>query len=604
MKQSLFKTIFILAVILVSFCVNANAETLVFDPAENENWYYHGVFYGRGIELKHGECKGNIYLTSEYYYYPGKWGQEHFPIFESTDGGETFNHISDIYDTEFTKRKYKAAENGTYYEVPEGTEGATTYMGEWWGMIYQPTLFELPEDLGNLKNGTVLCVGTTKSTNYSAIVIYYSEDNLKSWNYLSTVAEGGKAEMEKASAIWEGFLVYENNALYCFYSDERGMTGGGQRLVMKKSTDGVNWSEDVKVCDFEEENNRYRPGMPIGTRLPDGRFMLTYEGVNMGNGYLPDFYKITDNIEQWDYKDHGTEMPRIFSGGSPYCTTMPDGNVIIGGHGTSKIGVNTNSLATDEWIVLDTDIENGYSRCLFPMQNGNLLITSGGNWDITGARKLCCSVEKIEIGNEIKPVLVTGTTPWGEVTPNYDNGADKAADGNPKTFFDGLQDGYVILDLGKEVNISAIGYMARYDFGFRIRGSEFYASKDGENWTKVYTVAEAPKNSVIHYTPVENGEYRYIRYNTNGEEFCSIAEIKIYTDNVPTTVERNGDKLKIKTSGNTKCLAGIYNNDGILIKVLIFDNETETEYKENMAYVKVFAWDEFNVMRPFVSQLQ
>ena len=51
-------------------------------------------------------------------------------------------------------------------------------------------------------------------------------------------------------------------------------------------------------------------------------------------------------------------------------------------------------------------------------------------------------------------------------------------------------------------------------------------------------------------------------------------------------------------------MAGIYNNDGILIKVLIFDNETETEYKENMAYVKVFAWDEFNVMRPFVSQLQ
>ena len=105
------------------------------------------------------------------------------------------------------------AEDGSYYEVPEGTESATTYYNEWWSMLYQPFLFELPEDLGNLKKGTVLCVGTTRANNHCAIVIYYSTDNLKKWNYLSTVAEGGKCEMEKASAIWEGFLVYENEII-------------------------------------------------------------------------------------------------------------------------------------------------------------------------------------------------------------------------------------------------------------------------------------------------------------------------------------------------------------------------------------------------------
>lgn len=75
MKKS-FKAIFVLAVILMYGIVNVNAQTLVFDPAENENWYYHGVFYGRGIELKHGDGKGNIYLTSEYYYKPGRWGHD------------------------------------------------------------------------------------------------------------------------------------------------------------------------------------------------------------------------------------------------------------------------------------------------------------------------------------------------------------------------------------------------------------------------------------------------------------------------------------------------------------------------------------------------
>lgn len=600
--KKLCKTIFILAVVMMQGIININAQTLVFDPAVNENWYYHGVFYGRGMELKLGENKGNIYVTSEYYYYPGKWGQEHFPIFESTDGGKTFNHISDIYDTEFTKNKYKKAEDGTYYEVSEGSEGATKYYNEWWGMIYQPMLFELPEDLGSLKKGTVLCVGTTKATNYSAIVIYYSTDSLKTWNYLSTVALGGKAEMGNASAIWEGYLIYENGSLYCFYSDERKMTGGGQRLVFKKSSDGINWSEDVKVCDFEEENDSYRPGMPIVTKLPDNRFMLTYEGVNMGSPH-PGFYKITDNIEKWEYKAHGVEMPKLFAGGSPYCATMPDGKVVIGGHGTSKIGVNTNSVKTNEWIVLDTNIENGYSRCLFPLANGDLLITSGGNWDITGARKLVCSVEKIDIDEEITPANVTGSTPWGEVKPNYDNGAENVIDTNPNTFFDGLQDGFAIIDLGKEYNVSAIGYMPRYDFGFRVKGGVFYGSKDGDDWVKLYTVDTEPKNSVISYADVENGLYRYIKYTSNGEEFTSIAEIKVYTDVVPCNVVREGNVLKIAAAGSKTCTAGIYNNDGMLVKALIFKNEAEIEYTEDMAYVKVFAWDEEGMMRPFAAML-
>ncbi len=369
----------------MNYYVKTHAKATVFDPAENDNWYYHGVFYGRGIELKHGKNKGNIYLTCEYYYKSHMLGQEHFPIFESADGGKSFKHISDIYDTEFNEKKYES----------ESGEELTTYKNEWWSMLYQPTLFEMPEDLGTLKKGTVLCVGTTRAKNHCAIVIYYSTDNLKTWKYLSTVAEGGKCEMEKASAIWEGFLVYENNALYCFYSDERNMTGGGQRLVAKKSIDLVTWGEDIKVCDFEEENNHYRPGMPVVTRLHDGRYMLAYEGVNMGSPH-PNFYKITNKIEEWDYKSHGTKMPAVLCGGSPYCATMPNGDVITGGHNSSMIGVNKSSLANNEWILLDTDIENGYSRCLFPMENGNLLITSGGNWNVQGARKLCCSVVEIK----------------------------------------------------------------------------------------------------------------------------------------------------------------------------------------------------------------
>ena len=59
MKKSILGLVLVL-VMVVGNMAGVKAQTLVFDPAENDNWYYHGVFYGRGIELKEGEGKGNI----------------------------------------------------------------------------------------------------------------------------------------------------------------------------------------------------------------------------------------------------------------------------------------------------------------------------------------------------------------------------------------------------------------------------------------------------------------------------------------------------------------------------------------------------------------
>ncbi len=543
MKNGLFKTIFILAVVLVGFCVKLNAAEVVYEPTVTDAWYDNGVRYGRGIQLKcdeAGDNKGNIYVTSEYFYYPGRYGLEHFPIFESSDGGRSYKHISDIYDTEFTQKKYMKAEDGSYYEVPLGTEGATTYLDEWWSMIYQPFLYELPEDIGQLRRGTVLCAGTTRNNNHSAIVLYYSTDGLRTWNYLSTIVEAGPLKMNNGTAIWEAFLTSEDGVLYCFYSSEVGMTsGGGQRLVYRASTDCINWGEDVKVCDFEEENPKYRPGMPVVTKMANGKFFLIYEGVNMGNGYMPVYYKISDDIAAWDYKDHGVELPAPFRSGSPYCTTLNDGKVVITTHGTKKIGVNINNAETNEWYIFNTDIESAYSRALFPMESGELLLISGGAHQPINGRTLTASIEKIVIDDEVKPVSTTGTVPWGETEPNYGNRVENATDNNPDSFFDGLNDGYVLLDLGGEYNVTAIGYIPRFNFGFRMAGGIFYGSKDGESWTRIYEIGAAPANGVVHYVNVEGGKYRYIKYTSNGTEGCNVAELKIYTS----------DSMNIKVNG-------------------------------------------------------
>ena len=536
MKQGLFKAILILAVIVVSMMVNVNAETLVFDPGQDDNWHYHGVFYGRGLQLQTdeaGENKGKLYATSEYYYYPGKWGQEHFPIFESADGGKTWDHISDIYDTEFTKRKYKLAEDGTYYEVTEGEEGATTYYNQWWGMVFEPQLFELSEDLGSLKKGTVICGGVTKANDHCAIVVYYSTDGLRTWNYLSTVALGGKEQTGIGSAIWEPFFVCENNALYCFFSDERGMAdGGGQRLVFSKTTDGINWGKPVDVCNYNRENKSFRPGMPVVTKLPDGRYFMIYEGVNMHSGYLPTYYKITDDIEKWKptEREDGV-MPLPLDGGSPYCITLNDGTLVVGAHGTSKVAINTDSLKTESWTLIDTNIGNAYTRCLVPLLDGKMMVVSAGAYSAPDPHQLTASIEEIDIPGEIDlgEVTVTGTTPWGVSEPNYDNSAKNVIDKNPDTFFDGLPDGHFVIDLGKEYNVSGIGYRPRTNFGFRVSGGMFYGSRDNENWTLLYTISKTGGNDMLNYIDTPEGIYRYIKYTSDGVNACNMAEVKVYS---------------------------------------------------------------------------
>lgn len=554
----------ILIICMVLSCIiPAYGAEVVYEPTITDTWYDNGIRYGRGIQLKcdeAGEAKGNIYVTSEYFYYPGRYGLEHFPIFESTDKGRTYKHISDIYDTEFNAKKWMKSDEGTYYEVPEGTEGATTYKNEWWAMIYQPFLYELPEDIGDLKKGTVLCAGTTRNNNHSAMVLYYSTDSLKTWNYYSTIVEAGPLKMNNGTAIWEAMLISEDGVLYCFYSSEVGMTkGGGQRLVYRASSDCKNWGEDVKVCDFEEENPNFRPGMPVVTKMANGKFFMIYEGVNMGSGYMPVYYKISDDIATWDYKDHGVELPAPFHGGSPYCTTLNDGKVVITTHGTNRIGVNVNNAETNEWYIFNTNIESAYSRALFPMDNGNLLLISGGAHQPINGRTLTTSVQKIVIDEEVNPVSTTGTVPWGEETPNYGNKVENATDNNPDTFFDGLKDGHVLLDLGKEYNVSALGYISRNNFGFRMAGGIFYGSEDGENWTKLHTIGAAPQSRLVHYVNIEGGSYRYIKYTSNGNEGCNVAELKVYTS----------DSMKIKMNGKFVFKGGspIVKNGEVLVPV-------------------------------------
>lgn len=512
--------------------VNAAAEKIVLAPKWNEA-YNFGVLYGRGIQIQNEESPyyGNIYVTSEYY----KHGDEHFPIYESTDEGDTFELVGKVYETENNAKKYKQ-EGDKWIVVEEGSEGATSNYNEGWRMLFEPFLFEMPETVGVLKKGDVICSGAIVAANHCKIDVYVSRDGLRTWEFSSSVAEGGKEQTGIGSAIWEPFMFYENGALYCFFSDERGMNRGGQRLVFSKTTDGVNWSEVVKVADFEEEHPHYRPGMPAVVKMNNGKFAMVYEGVNMSNP-LATFYKVTDDIENWNYTEPGEILPEPFVLGSPYMCLLKDGRVAVGSSGTTKIAVNSDNLETNTWEAIETGVAAAYSRSLFPMNDGRILVVSGETREDPSPHKLIVGVVDPENNLKITPVAVEGTTPWHEAGTDITtltNDCHKVFDSDTNTFFDGFPDGRIIIDLGKPYPIGGISYTPRKGLSQRMRGSIFYGSNDKENWQVIYSLAIVPFDGTMPAVfqrsfnkELTTSEFRYIKYTGNGEYNCNIAEIDI-----------------------------------------------------------------------------
>ncbi|MBR7085299.1 MAG: discoidin domain-containing protein [Oscillospiraceae bacterium] len=116
----------------------------------------------------------------------------------------------------------------------------------------------------------------------------------------------------------------------------------------------------------------------------------------------------------------------------------------------------------------------------------------------------------------------------------------KVFDGRTDTYFDGVGNGWVQVDLGQLYDIDAIGYCPRQGYEYRIADSMFLFSDDGINWRKAYTLSGKPNFSMHYLSKFDtNRTARYVRYavpegepkndyNHDPVYCCNIAEIKLY----------------------------------------------------------------------------
>ncbi len=130
------------------------------------------------------------------------------------------------------------------------------------------------------------------------------------------------------------------------------------------------------------------------------------------------------------------------------------------------------------------------------------------------------SYEKIKVTAK----MLTSSTPWN-------NGTDVAAnafDGKPTTFFDGVENGWIRIDLGEDTVIGKLSFTPRQGYESRLVGS-FYGSRDGKTWYEIYDIKEAPskKKTVDYDDLLVLGAFRFIKYQCT-EECANVADIEIF----------------------------------------------------------------------------
>lgn len=225
-----------------------------------------GANWPRVIELQHAQgMEGQLLATFS------RRGPT-FPIYRSTDGGESWHFWSEIHQTKW----------------PSGG----------WGLNYQPTLLELPEPIGDFQAGTVLAAGLAfpRYATATEVQLFASRDGGKGWAYVSTIVVGGPPLAQTSTPVWEPHLAIDlYGRVVAYYADERhGAEGFGQVLSQKVSQDGGrSWDPEAITVALTDE---LRPAAPTVVRASD-RFLMAYQIGGMPGD--PVHYRVSSDGIDW-----------------------------------------------------------------------------------------------------------------------------------------------------------------------------------------------------------------------------------------------------------------------------------------------------------------
>jgi hypothetical protein len=274
------------------------------------------VFTDKGVVSEAGGTRGRSH---------GKYGSQYARLLQCRDGAWLAG-----YTVSRNNGYRKDPEGGLQIEVAYSTNKGKTWKGI--SLITDPGRDVDNAQLIECPDGSILlaCRSVRWQESYR-LTVYKSTDKGKHWKLLSTIDanEGKPGELGKPDkGIYEPhFLLLDDGRLSVMYANEKHVTeqpAYSQVISQKISADmGSTWGKEIWVA-FDSASPASRPGMPVWTKMKDGRFIVVYEicGPQKCNVY----YKISADGIDWP-KGLGTAIPAQLGG--PYILSLADGTLVV-----------------------------------------------------------------------------------------------------------------------------------------------------------------------------------------------------------------------------------------------------------------------------------
>lgn len=274
------------------------------------------------------------------------------------------------------------------------------------GFALQPSFLELPRAFAGLPEGALLFAcnsfGNFTSTQ---IQLYSSTDGGLTWQFVSTVAQGGPPNTTNgATPVWEPFLLLHSDSLICYYSDQRD-PNYGQKISYQASTDLLTWGPVVSAATGTTYPER--PGMATVARLRGDLWMMTYEfgkPVDPANPNQADYtyhvhYRIASDPESFL---SSPDTPLVTQDGvvpnaAPVVSWSDwggsTGTIIVTDNDHQDFFINNALGDPQEWTTLSSPMPAGYSRFTLPLdgpgspppQDGGLVfVITGPQYGVSG----------------------------------------------------------------------------------------------------------------------------------------------------------------------------------------------------------------------------
>ncbi|HYG37042.1 MAG TPA: RICIN domain-containing protein [Cytophagales bacterium] len=257
--------------------------------------------YGRMLKLTNGDWLSVVTINNTTL--PGLDLQ----ISRSTDNGRSWTPISMISESG------REVDNGQMQLMPDGSILMSCRSVIW------ATSFRLP--------------------------VYRSTDSGVSWTYLSTIdAKEGAAGTIGAQGMYEPhFNILDDGRLAVMYANEKHVTEnpGYSQIISEKisSNGGATWGNEIFVA-WEPAETAARPGMPVWTKMLDGRWIVAYEVCGPHNCEI--YYKISNDGINWA-QGLGTHLPG--QNGAPYVLSASSGRLLLTSN-NGNISISDNYGAT------------------------------------------------------------------------------------------------------------------------------------------------------------------------------------------------------------------------------------------------------------------